>query len=205
MEDIHQTTTGDKIKFGILDPGTLVMSSQLLVRFCGQHFVYLSEGSPDKSVQECLSNFMQSRLGISQEQYWVAKLNDFEADIRLRLMGGKGGFGSQLRAQGNRMSSKKRAGNYEACRDLSGRRIRSVNEAKIVAEYIKRKPELEVRKAEEIREKMEKAILAGTEQKHVFKDVDFLRTAREVVDEVELAVNEALYGDDLGDKEKEKI
>lgn len=46
-----------------------------------------------------------------------------------RLMGGKGGFGSMLRAQGGRMNAQKTT-NFEACRDLQGRRIRTVNEAK---------------------------------------------------------------------------
>ncbi|KAI7908317.1 Sde2 N-terminal domain-containing protein [Cokeromyces recurvatus] len=46
-----------------------------------------------------------------------------------RLLGGKGGFGSMLRAQGGRMNAQKTT-NFEACRDLQGRRIRAVNEAK---------------------------------------------------------------------------
>jgi hypothetical protein len=46
-----------------------------------------------------------------------------------RLLGGKGGFGSMLRAQGGRMNAQKTT-NFEACRDLQGRRIRTVNEAK---------------------------------------------------------------------------
>jgi hypothetical protein len=45
------------------------------------------------------------------------------------LPGGKGGFGSQLRAAGGRMSSQK-TGNNDACRDLSGRRLGTVKEAK---------------------------------------------------------------------------
>lgn len=49
--------------------------------------------------------------------------------MSLRLHGGKGGFGSMLRAQGGRMNAQKTT-NYEACRDLQGRRIRTVNEAK---------------------------------------------------------------------------
>jgi len=49
--------------------------------------------------------------------------------LTARLSGGKGGFGSMLRAQGGRMSSQKST-NTDACRDLSGRRIKTVNEAK---------------------------------------------------------------------------
>lgn len=46
-----------------------------------------------------------------------------------KLLGGKGGFGSQLRAAGGRMSSQK-TGNNDSCRDLSGRRLSTVKEAK---------------------------------------------------------------------------
>lgn len=49
--------------------------------------------------------------------------------LSMRMAGGKGGFGSMLRAQGGRMNSQKTT-NTEACRDLSGRRIKTVNEAK---------------------------------------------------------------------------
>ena len=45
------------------------------------------------------------------------------------LRGGKGGFGSQLRAAGGRMSSQKTSNN-DSCRDLSGRRLSTVKEAK---------------------------------------------------------------------------
>ena len=44
------------------------------------------------------------------------------------LIGGKGGFGSQLRAAGGRMSSQKTSNN-DSCRDLSGRRISTVKQA----------------------------------------------------------------------------
>jgi len=45
------------------------------------------------------------------------------------MMGGKGGFGSQLRAAGGRMSSQKTSNN-DSCRDLSGRRLSTIKEAK---------------------------------------------------------------------------
>ena len=46
-----------------------------------------------------------------------------------RVLGGKGGFGSQLRAAGGRMSSQKTSNN-DSCRDLSGRRLSTIKEAK---------------------------------------------------------------------------
>ena len=49
-------------------------------------------------------------------------------DLCARLQGGKGGFGSQLRAAGGRMSSGKNT-NTDSCRDLSGRRLSTIKEA----------------------------------------------------------------------------
>lgn len=56
--------------------------------------------------------------------------NDQHVHLRLavKLLGGKGGFASQLRAQGGRMSSNK-ATNNDSCRDLNGRRLSTINEA----------------------------------------------------------------------------
>lgn len=51
-----------------------------------------------------------------------------EPKITHSLLGGKGGFGSMLRAQGGRMNSKKSTNN-DACRDLSGRRLKTVRTA----------------------------------------------------------------------------
>uniref|UniRef100_A0A6P7GZV8 Replication stress response regulator SDE2 n=1 Tax=Diabrotica virgifera virgifera TaxID=50390 RepID=A0A6P7GZV8_DIAVI len=42
-----------------------------------------------------------------------------------RIFGGKGGFGSMLRAIGAQIE---KTTNREACRDLSGRRLRDINE-----------------------------------------------------------------------------
>ena len=51
----------------------------------------------------------------------------FSINVNLPLLGGKGGFGSMLRATGNKM---KKDDNVDSCRDLSGRRIKTIREAK---------------------------------------------------------------------------
>lgn len=55
--------------------------------------------------------------------------------LSARLRGGKGGFGSQLRAAGGRMSSQKTSNN-DSCRDLNGRRLSTVKEARKSVEII---------------------------------------------------------------------
>ncbi|KAI9738508.1 MAG: hypothetical protein M1818_005405 [Claussenomyces sp. TS43310] len=77
------------------------------------------------------------------------------------LCGGKGGFGSQLRAAGGRMSSKRKrnqAENNGSSRNLDGRRLRTVTEAKALAEYLAIKPEMEKRQKEQRRARWEQVV-----------------------------------------------
>lgn len=77
------------------------------------------------------------------------------------LCGGKGGFGSQLRAAGGRMSSrrKKNAGESNSSnRNLDGRRLRTVNEAKALTEYLALKPEMEKKEKEARRTRWEQVV-----------------------------------------------
>jgi len=84
------------------------------------------------------------------------------------LVGGKGGFGSQLRAAGGRMSSRKRRQNAElatgSARNLDGRRLRTVTEAKNLAAYLATKPEMDRREKEERRKRWE-AVIEMAEQR----------------------------------------
>lgn len=50
------------------------------------------------------------------------------------LAGGKGGFGAMLRAQA-KQAGKKKTVDFGACRDLSGRRLRHVNDEKILQKW----------------------------------------------------------------------
>jgi hypothetical protein len=71
-----------------------------------------------------------------------------------RMVGGKGGFGSQLRAAGGRMSSQ-RTSNNDSCRDLNGRRLSTIRSAKRMAEYLADEEGRKQRAAEEQRKKLE--------------------------------------------------
>ncbi|KIX96586.1 uncharacterized protein Z520_07852 [Fonsecaea multimorphosa CBS 102226] len=78
------------------------------------------------------------------------------------LVGGKGGFGSQLRAAGGRMSSRKKKQNAElasgSARNLDGRRLRTIAEAKNLAAYLATKPEMDRKEKEERRKRWEQVI-----------------------------------------------
>jgi hypothetical protein len=113
-----------------------------------------------------------SRRSINHDNQPISTLLTSPTDtfISLRLTvplcGGKGGFGSILRAQGGRMSSRKK-NNGEAngsSRNLDGRRLRTVAEAKALAEYLAIKPEMEKKERDEKRKRWED-IVASTERK----------------------------------------
>ena len=81
--------------------------------------------------------------------------------LSVPLCGGKGGFGSQLRAAGGRMSSRKKnsqGDNNNSNRNLDGRRLRTVNEAKALAEYLALKPDMEKREKEARRKRWEQVV-----------------------------------------------
>lgn len=103
---------------------------------------------------------------------------DASALLPLRLsvpvLGGKGGFGSQLRAAGGRMSSRKknRDNNINpngSNRNLDGRRLRTVDEAKRLAEYLAIKPEMEKKEKEERRKRWEAVVEASEKREEEIK------------------------------------
>ncbi|CAK4033908.1 Hypothetical predicted protein [Lecanosticta acicola] len=89
-----------------------------------------------------------------------------------RLCGGKGGFGSQLRAAGGRMSSRKNRQNQNvngSNRNLDGRRLRTVDEAKRLAEYLAIKPEMEKKEREEKKKRWEAVVEAAEKREAEIK------------------------------------
>ena len=123
--------------------------------------------------------------------FYLSKCSDTVFQVKLKLPGGKGGFGSQLRAQGNKMSSKKRAGNYESCRTLNGQRIRAQKQAKLIEEYLAKEPERLSKREQEIREKMQK-YLEAPDKKVMFSDPEYLKLCRKLIDSTEEAVRSGL-------------
>lgn len=95
--------------------------------------------------------------------------SDTMLTLRLTVptFGGKGGFGSQLRAAGGRMSSRKKKNQGEqngSSRNLDGRRLRTVTEAKALAEYLAIKPDMDKKEKEERRKRWQE-IVDATERK----------------------------------------
>ncbi|KAH0494348.1 hypothetical protein TgHK011_000970 [Trichoderma gracile] len=93
--------------------------------------------------------------------YLASDEDDFlSLRLAIPLCGGKGGFGSQLRAAGGRMSSRKKQKQDDggSSRNLDGRRLRTINEAKALAEYLAIKPEMEKKEKEKRRQRWEEIV-----------------------------------------------
>ncbi|GAA6059691.1 hypothetical protein JCM10212_000078 [Sporobolomyces blumeae] len=74
--------------------------------------------------------------------------------LAVRLVGGKGGFASQLRAQGGRMSSNK-AQNTDSCRGLDGRRLSTIKEAQRLAKVLESEPDRQAAAAKAAQAKLD--------------------------------------------------
>ncbi|KDQ59050.1 hypothetical protein JAAARDRAFT_127591 [Jaapia argillacea MUCL 33604] len=116
--------------------------------------------------------------------------------LSTRLLGGKGGFGSQLRAAGGRMSSQKTSNN-DSCRDLSGRRLSTIKEAKKLAEYMESEPDRKKVAAEQAKAKLEalekKIAEPNPGAKRRFDDTEYMEQTREIADGVKSAVAAGLF------------
>ena len=137
---------------------------------------------------------IEELTNISQENYYIVhngKLVDendtfYDGYVSLvpRLLGGKGGFGSMLRAIGAQIE---KTTNREACRDLSGRRLRDINEEKRLKAWIERQGKREEEAAERKKKKLERLC---AEPRHEFKDHTYERERSTLTEKVGDAVEE---------------
>ncbi|KAH0833665.1 hypothetical protein FOPE_03431 [Fonsecaea pedrosoi] len=134
------------------------------------------------------------------------------------LVGGKGGFGSQLRAAGGRMSSRKKKQNAElasgSARNLDGRRLRTITEAKNLAAYLATKPEMDRKEKEERRKRWEQVIQLAEQREADMRagkgpdgrrkglSDEWIETKEEVGENVRNAVKMAMLASD--EKEESK-
>ncbi|GAM23208.1 hypothetical protein SAMD00019534_063830, partial [Acytostelium subglobosum LB1] len=107
-------------------------------------------------------------------------------ELMMALCGGKGGFGSLLRGKANRLGQKKTS-NFDACRDLSGRRLRHVNNEKRLKEWYESE---EARK--EALDKFKQAIKKGGKEQVEFDHDKFQEEAEQVATRTQNAVKEGL-------------
>lgn len=115
-------------------------------------------------------------------------------DVALSILGGKGGFGSMLRALGAQIE---KTTNNEACRDLSGRRLRDINEETRLKNYVAGHADREREKAKKKEEKLEKLRklvdprFSGNGGKHEFHDPTYNKEREVATDRVHDAMEQA--------------
>ncbi|KAL6461980.1 hypothetical protein MHYP_G00301250 [Metynnis hypsauchen] len=109
-----------------------------------------------------------------------------------RLCGGKGGFGSMLRALGAQIE---KTTNREACRDLSGRRLRDVNHEKEMAEWLKKQAEREAEKEQRRLERIQRKL---AEPKHYFTDTEYEQQCHDLSERLEDSVLKGMQASSSG-------
>lgn len=148
---------------------------------CQSHFTNLT-GIPCDCVQ-----FYYNGKKLDDPQYHLG--SNGTVDIVLGLDGGKGGFGSMLRALGAQIE---KTTNREACRDLSGRRLRDINEEDRLKKYVSKKADREKEKQEAKEAKLKKLrkLVTKGETKHEFKDKKYDQAREAATDRVHEAINQ---------------
>lgn len=153
-----------------------------------------------------LKHRIEEKMGLLHDQYYIiynGRLTQKDdicsngyAIIVPRLLGGKGGFGSMLRAIGAQIE---KTTNREACRDLSGRRLRDINEEKRLKAWIEKQTKRYDEAAERKKKKLEKLC---AEPRHEFKDQRYEQERSELPEKVEDAVEEGFKAATSGIKRK---
>lgn len=145
-------------------PPTLVLrvSPSTTVTTLREHLDERLPVTDSRLILTTISNRQLPEVSESPLSTYLSTDNDEFLSLRLAipLCGGKGGFGSQLRAAGGRMSSrnKQKRDDNGSSRNLDGRRLRTVNEAKALAEYLAIKPDMEKKEKEKRRERWEQIV-----------------------------------------------
>ncbi|XP_047434368.1 replication stress response regulator SDE2 isoform X2 [Mugil cephalus] len=148
------------------------------------------------SVRDVLDFFVQHQRASAEDFYVIrnGRLSHLEDPLQHgaiyhlepRLCGGKGGFGSMLRALGAQIE---KTTNREACRDLSGRRLRDVNHEKEMAEWLKKQAEREAEKEQRRLERLQRKL---AEPKHQFTDPEYQRQCHDLSERLEDSVLKGL-------------
>nr|CAG4650698.1 EOG090X0OE5 [Sida crystallina] len=127
-----------------------------------------------------------------------SKNEDVFLNTSIPLVGGKGGFGSMLRAIGAQIE---KTTNREACRDLSGRRLRDINEEKRLKDWVAKQADREREKEERKKNKLDKL---KQEYRHEFHDPEYNKERGEVTDKVSEAIEQGIAASCSAEPETKK-
>ncbi|KAK2907097.1 hypothetical protein Q8A67_006082 [Cirrhinus molitorella] len=158
--------------------------------------------APSSTVSDLVDHFAVKE-GVSFKDFYVksngciSHSNDLLQSgvvyrVEPRLCGGKGGFGSMLRALGAQIE---KTTNREACRDLSGRRLRDVNHEKQMAEWLKKQADREAEKEQRRLERIQRKL---AEPKHYFTDTDYEQQCHDLSERLEDSVLKGMQASSSG-------
>ncbi|XP_029632377.1 replication stress response regulator SDE2-like [Salmo trutta] len=167
-----------------------------LLQFCNASF------PTGASVRDLVDIFTKEK-GIPSSDLYVknnGRLSELDEKLQAgavyrlepRLCGGKGGFGSMLRALGAQIE---KTTNREACRDLSGRRLRDVNHEKEMAEWLKKQADREAEKEQRRLERLQRKL---AEPKHHFTDPDYEQQCHDLSERLEDSVLKGMRASSSG-------
>lgn len=109
----------------------------------------------------------------------------------VKLVGGKGGFGSMLRAIGAQIE---KTTNRDACRDLSGRRLRDLDEDKKVQKWYDAMADRKKKRAEAKKDKLEKLkVIANGPALPKIADQTYLKKREDIEESLYEAVNQGKW------------
>ena len=121
---------------------------KLIIQNISTTSIYYFDESSEKTIESLYSDlnlnkdntYLISEGKLLKNNFPLIDYDNKIIEVRLRLKGGKGGFGSSLRLQ---QATKKQTKNFDACRDLQGRRLRKVNQERQLNEWRMKKVEEE--------------------------------------------------------------
>ncbi|KAJ3273721.1 hypothetical protein HDV01_004000 [Terramyces sp. JEL0728] len=191
---------------------------QIYVKHLNQNHSFLFA---DITVSE-LEEIVQEKFGI--DDFQLLQSNNFKATeitdtgfphflkINVPTLGGKGGFGSVLKAKGAKMASQKTT-NFDSCRDLSGRRLKTLDEARRLADYIEKEPERKKQQKDKIEKKIKEGLKTFEPKKVIIKEdekfeqtyEENLTTISNALDEGKIFLISALKRNKTSQKPKKKI
>lgn len=94
--------------------------------------------------------------------------------------------------------------NFEACRDLQGRRLKTINEAKYLADYYEKEPERKKIRQAKIQKKIDDGLREKVVPKVLFDDQEYIKNHKAIVGGVRTAVEDAMNRK-MGLKRKNQI
>ncbi|XP_024299738.1 replication stress response regulator SDE2 [Oncorhynchus tshawytscha] len=167
-----------------------------LLHFCSAYF------PTGASVRDLVDIFTKEK-GIPSSDLYVknnGRLSELDEKLQAgavyrlepRLCGGKGGFGSMLRALGAQIE---KTTNREACRDLSGRRLRDVNHEKEMAEWLKKQADREAEKEQRRLDRLQRKL---AEPKHHFTDPEYEKQCHDLSERLEDSVLKGMQASSSG-------